>query len=381
MSRVKFEDEVVREVYNCAQCGFCRVCPAFREIGWESVSPRGKIYFAKNMIKNRVELNQKMVENFYKCMTCGLCEEVCQVNIPLIDFWESTRFSIVNAGYGPLPVHKRLKEVAMEKHNPYGEEASNRGKWLPEGIEISEDSTLLYFAGCTASYRMMELSRNSVEFFSKVGIEFNYLGEEEWCCGSPFIRTGQLDVVADLVEHNVNTWADRGIETIVATCSGCFRTIKLDYPEFARSMGLDFNFEVLHISQLIDRLIREGKIKFRKKINLTATYHDPCHLGRHVKIYDEPRNILKELGVELIEMEDTRGESLCCGAGGGVKSQFKELAEKISEKRVRQALNTGADMLTSCCPFCKLNLKDGLKRIEGAEMEIKDVIELVNECL
>jgi heterodisulfide reductase subunit D len=310
-----------------------------------------------------------------------MCEEVCQVNIPLIEFWESIRSSIVDHGYAPLPVHKRLKEIAFEKHNPYGELPEARGDWMPEGIEISKNSNLVYFAGCTASYRMKELSRNSVEVFGKLGIEFNYLGGDEWCCGSPFIRTGQLDIVRDLVRHNITSWKNQGAETIVATCSGCFRTIKIDYPRFAKELGLDFNFNILHISEFIDNLIQEGKVKFSRKLNAKATYHDPCHLGRHVKVYDPPRNILRALGVELIEMDQIKDEALCCGAGGGVKSQFKDLAESISEKRVRQALETKADLLTSCCPFCKLNLKDGVKKIKGADMELKDVIELVNECL
>ncbi len=361
------------EAFVCVQCNYCRVCPTYSVLRWESVSPRGRMYLLKGIIKGEIDVDKHSVEEFYKCTTCGACEVVCHTSIPLIDIWEKARAEFVNSGKAPLPVHKKLRDVAEKNGNPYGEKRGERSKWAHD-YEFKERSDVIYFAGCTASYRMFELAKSTVEFFNKIELDYTYAGEDEYCCGSPFLRTGQREIAYEFFKKNYEEWKKRGVKTIVTTCSGCYRTIAKDYPEIAEELGYDWDFRVIHTVQLIKDLIEKKELEFERE-ERKITFHDPCHLGRHMGVYDEPREILKEMGFKIVEMEHTREESLCCGAGGGVKSQFKDLAMEIGKRRIEEAKKTSAEFIVSACPFCKLHLNQAG---EG-EVYVKDVIELVNE--
>jgi len=369
-------EEITEDVLVCAYCNYCRICPAFRIEGWESISPRGKLYMLKKILSGKGVMDSNMVKDFFKCTTCGFCETVCQVNIPLINLWEKARRIIVDSK-GPLPSHKKIANSIGVNMNPYGEERNLRDAWLPQGLKLSGSSTL-YFAGCTASFRAKEIALSTVEIFSHFGIEFNYLGRDEICCGSTLLRTGQRKFAEKIIERNVRMLERRGIESIVTTCAGCYRTFSIDYPEICRELGLDFDFEILHLTQFIEREagrnIKEG---MRAKLEGKATYHDPCHLGRHTGVYEEPRNLIKATGLELVEMTHNRNESFCCGAGGGVRAQFRDLSLKIGGMRIMEAFETGADYLVSACPFCKMHLCHS-KRVAGIEKpEVLDISEII----
>lgn len=370
------------EIYACAQCNYCRICPVYRIEGWESVSPRGKLYLLK-LALNGSQLDAMMLKDFFKCTTCGLCENVCAVDIPLIGFWEEARNRLVRAK-GPLPAHKKLAENIGIQMNIYGEERNLRDGWLPEDVEVT-DSETLFFAGCTASYRVREIAESAVRIFSHFGIEFNYLGREEICCGSTLIRTGQREKAERLVERNIRVWEKNRVDTIITTCAGCYRTFALDYPKICEKRSLEFNFEVLHLSQFIEReagkAIKEG---MKAKLKGRATYHDPCHLGRHAGVYDEPRALIKAAGLELVEMEHSRENSLCCGAGGGVRAQFRDLSLEVGKLRFEEALKLDVDYLISSCPFCKMHLSHS-KKVLGLERndkpEVLDISEIVLRVL
>ncbi len=371
---MKFSDTIEREAFVCAQCHYCRVCPVYDVIGWESVSPRGRMFILKSIIKG--ELNPDIViEDFYKCTTCGACEAVCQTLIPLVDVWEEARAEFVKNKKAPLPIHKRLREVAEKTGNPYGEKREERGKWA-EKYKIKERAEIIYFAGCTACYRTKELAESTVEFLMKAGIDFCYAGEEEFCCGSPFLRTGQREIAYEFFKKNYEEWKRRGVKKILTTCAGCFRTISRDYPKIAKELGYKWDFEVIHTVQLIHKLLKEKKIEL-ESWEERVTYHDPCHLGRHMGVYEEPREVLRILNAELVEMERNRENAFCCGAGGGLRSQFKEIAMKIGKKRIEEAEKTKARYIVSCCPFCKLHL---MQSAEG-KFKVIDIVEVVNEKL
>ncbi len=214
---------------------------------------------------------------------------VCQTSIPLIDLWEESRAELERSKLAPLLVHERLKH-AVEKHwNPYGEKAEDRDAWMPEGVEFAEGGELLYFAGCTASYRMKELAVATVNVLSKT-TGFVYAGQNEVCCGSPFLRTGQKSVARKLFLRNYREWEKRGVKRIVTTCAGCYRTIARDYPKLAAEEGLSFDFEVIHTVHFVKELVEKGEIAL-KTLNIRATYHDPCHLGRHMGFTMSPENL------------------------------------------------------------------------------------------
>ncbi len=374
---MKGDVKVEQEALTCAQCHYCRVCPVYTVVGWESVSPRGRTFLLKSKALKDFSFDEESVEEFYKCTTCGACEAVCQTSIPLIDLWEESRAEFVKLRLAPLPVHERLRQ-AVEKHwNPYGEKAEERDAWMPEGVELAEEGELLYFAGCTASFRMKELAVATVKVLSKA-TEFAYAGQSEVCCGSPFLRTGQRDVARKLFLRNYREWERRGVKRIVTTCAGCYRTIARDYPKLAAEEGLDFDFEVIHTVHFVNELVEKGELSI-KPLHLKATYHDPCHLGRHMGVYDEPRELIRRLGIELVEMERIRENAFCCGAGGGVKSQFKELAMEMGKVRIQEAKER-ADVLISCCPFCKLHLAHASKEA-NAGVKVLDLVELLEKAV
>jgi len=359
---------------KCIKCNYCFICPTYRFEGWESVSPRGKLQILKELLEGRVKINRRVIEDFYKCSTCGLCEVVCMIDLPLIELWESIRAEFVRKGYAPLELHRKVRDLTYKNYNPYGGIPEKRDEWLH--IKPNEKSKVLYFAGCTASFRLQNLAKNSVEVLTKLGIEFNYAGKNEVCCGSPFIRTGQLDLAKMLFEKNYKTWIGMGVETIVTSCPGCYRTIAKDYPKFAKEMGYEYDFEVYHTVMMIERFIKS----FDEELEIRATYHDPCHLGRHMGIYDEPRKVIRRLGIDLIEMERSREYSLCCGAGGGLRTQFGDLSFKIGRERIDEAARTGAKYLITACPFCEFHLSKSSEKF-NKNIKVLDVVELVNRAL
>ena len=229
---------------------------------------------------------------------------------------------------------------------------------------------LVYFPGCMATYRQKKTAESTIRLLKKAGVEFKMLGEDEWCCGSVLLRTGNRKLAKKVAAHNIDAIRKTGAKKVVTSCSGCYRTLKKDYPELAGSTS----FEVQHITEFLDELLSSGKLKLTDK-NVRITYHDPCHLGRHMGVYDIPRNVLKKIpGVTLAEMPRNREQARCCGAGGGLSSAYKSLASQIADTRFAEAESTRAEYLVTACPFCVhalaeagIRKKSGLKVMDFAE--------------
>ncbi|MEE1157283.1 MAG: (Fe-S)-binding protein [Methanobrevibacter sp.] len=214
---------------------------------------------------------------------------------------------------------------------------------------------MIYFRGCTAREKETSIADATEELLKLADVEYRVL-EDEKCCGSVLIRTGFIDEAQKQIEKNTELLSG---ELILTSCAGCYKTLKQDYDDL----------DVIHISQFLNTLVDEKKLNFNKK-DLNVTYHDSCHLGRHCNVFDEPRNVISNVG-NLIEMQNNRENSLCCGAGGGVKSAYPEIASQMADSRIYQAIETGADLLVTPCPFCKLNLKDrGLDVLDLSEFLI-----------
>lgn len=215
---------------------------------------------------------------------------------------------------------------------------------------------MLYFRGCTAREKETGIAEATENLLGLANVDYHILDDEK-CCGSVLLRTGFEDEAKKQIAKNTEVFGD---ETILTSCAGCYKTLLQDYE------GLD----VIHISELLAILIDEGRLKFNKK-DLDVTYHDSCHLGRHCKVFDEPREAIESVA-NLIEMENIKENSLCCGAGGGVKSAYPQIASELAEARISQAKDTNCDILITPCPFCKLNLKDyGLEVLDLTEFLIK----------
>jgi heterodisulfide reductase subunit D len=200
------------------------------------------------------------------------------------------------------------------------------------------------------------------------------VSSDEWCCGSIALRTGDLALANELAQHNAQLFKQMSARTLVTNCAGCYRTLKLEYPSLVEG----YDLEVLHATEWLNTLVQKGRLSF-KALKGTATYHDPCHLGRHSRVYDAPRALLHAIPrLNLVEMKRNRDHAWCCGAGGGVKSAFPDLALKIGNDRIREALDTGAQYLVSACPFCKTNLQDAASA-SGAQLQVVDILELLAE--
>ena len=221
---------------------------------------------------------------------------------------------------------------------------------------------LLYFRGCTAREKLNSISKATERILKHANINYETLDDEQ-CCGSVLLRTGFLD---DAIEQMNSNLKDLEGKVILTSCAGCYKTLKEDYKKY---LGIDL--KVIHISQLLEQLIKEDKISLKGKDNLKVTYHDSCHLGRHAGEYEAPRNVIKAIS-DLVEMENIREKSRCCGSGGGVKSAYGDLSNSIADLRIKEAKGTDADLLVTACPFCKLNLNEN-----SEDLDVLDLSEFV----
>lgn len=370
-------------VTTCARCGYCKqVCTTYPfGDGFEVFSPRAKVHFLNELKEGRAELTPEWVDRLYQCTTCERCEEVCHTDIPLVELWEAARAETVKRGLGPMPVHLKIKAAVDCCDNAYGEPNNERGRWMLPEHRPTEGAELLVFGGCTGSFKMPGMLKTGVSILQRQGIPYAYAGGMEVCCGSPILRTGQIETAKRLIVTNIDTFNAMGVKQIVAPCGGCSKTLKHDYPRWAKELGKPWDIEVLHFAEIYVRLIREGRIKPGKAIKTKVTYHDPCHLGRSQGIFDEPREILRAIpGVELVEMENIRADSRCCGAGGGVRGNYPAMADKIAEKRINEAVATGADTLVTMCPFCQSSFAPLLQKLE-LPLKLMGVEELLLESM
>ncbi len=345
----------------------------------------------KSILEGKLPLSRELAEYVYQCSECGNCTEVCHETqnehiilntskwIDHVDVWDALRRDLVEAGFAPLEKHARLIEFMNkdDMKNPYGEPKSKKYEWAEGFSNIKEKGELAIFAGCTMPLRQAETLKNMMKIFQAAGKDIAY-STDEWCCGSVAMRIGDYKSVEEEVKHNVKLFKDMGAKVVFSPCAGCYRTLKKDYPEI---LDKELPFEVKHITELLIQMINNGQIPFKTSEEeiIKVTYHDPCHLGRHMDLYEVPRDVIKLIpGVKLVEMNRNRRNAWCCGAGGGVKSQFPELAVEISKERIQEAIESGAEVLLTSCPFCIGNLTDAYNDM-GHELQKKiEVVDIID---
>ncbi|MEM4262572.1 MAG: (Fe-S)-binding protein [Thermoplasmata archaeon] len=383
---IKIPEE--RELYACLQCGYCRaVCPVYGETGWESDNPRGKLFALKQLanrgpmdviLRRNPKPSEEYKQRLYHCTSCGACDEVCHVNIKLAHLWEELKEWMLKQGYEPLEAHKKIYERVKKVRNPYDEPIEKRDAWLTDKSVLSPNPEVLFFAGCTASYRVGFLGQAVAKILKAADVRFNILGPDEWCCGSPLLRTGQADIVrSELAPHNTRAIETRGVNALVTACAGCYNTIKNDYPKI---IGRP-TYKLYHLTEYLEKLLKEKRLVLSKEFKKKVTYHDPCHLGRHARVFEAPRNVIKAIpGIEFVEMAYNREMAHCCGAGGGYKSAFNYSAESIAAKRVREAEEVGAELIITSCPFCQVNLNAGAKNI-GSKIKTVDIVQVLEQVI
>jgi Fe-S oxidoreductase len=265
--------------------------------------------------------------------------------------------------------------------NPWGQETKDRGNWATDlGVkEFTEDTEILYFPCCYPSYdpRLKKVAQATASILNRAGVDFGILGPKENCCGESVRKAGNEALFKRLARENIKTFIDNGVKKILVSSPHCYNTFKNEYPEFR------VNFEVIHISQYLAELIAEGRLALTKEYGKKVTYHDPCYLGRHNGIYDEPREVLKRIpGLELREMAESRENSLCCGMGGGRIWMETAKGERFSDLRLKQAIGVGAEVLATSCPYCISQFEDSrLTLKDGEAIEIRDITEILREVI
>ena len=273
---------------------------------------------------------------------------------------------------GPAENQKFLVSRCEDSCNPYGEPNSDNTE-LKKEYDLPDKAEWVYFIGCTSNYRQKNLRDSTLRFLKKAGIDFTLV--DEHCCTSPMIRTGQLSIVDEYMKYNIEQIKNTGATKVITSCAGCYKTLTKDFERF----GNELEFEIYHSLELVKKLLDEKKIEFKSEYNKTVTYHDPCHLGRHMGIYELPREIYRQIpGLNLVEMKRNRNFAWCCGAGGGVKIGYPDWALEISKERLEEAKETGATVITSTCPFCKTNLSDASVHY-NIDFQVLDLMEILDQ--
>jgi len=356
----------------CYQCGLCdTVCP------WNRV----RVFLPRKIVREaQFGLSEIESEDIWVCTSCKNCVQWCPRGVEIIDIGISLRRIASKWGTPPKSIHSAGASLAAEG-NPWGEERQKRAEWakdLPVKA-FTEETEILYFPGCVPSYdpRLKKVAIATANILKNAEVDFGILGTEENCCGESIRKTGAEELFKRLARDNIKTFIENGVRKILVSSPHCYHTFKNEYPEFK------VNFEVVHISQYLLELIDQGRLEFVKEYGKKVAYHDPCYLGRHNDIYDEPREILKRIpGLELVEMADSRENSLCCGGGGGRIWMDTPKSERFSDIRLNQAIEVEAAVLATACPYCITNFEDSRLTLEDSEaIEVKDITEIVQEVI
>jgi Fe-S oxidoreductase len=359
----------------CYQCGKCdTVCP------WNRV----RTFSMRKLIREATfGLTEVEREEIWRCTTCGKCPQRCPRDVKQIDDMVALRR--MATGYNVFPASvKPVRTISAgltAQGNPFNEDRKTRADWA-EGLSVKpfvEGMDVLYFPCCYASYdpRLKKVAQATATILTKAGVDFGILGSKESCCGESIRKTGNEALFKRLARENIKTFIDNGVKKIVVSSPHCYHTFKNEYPEFK------VNLEVVHSSQYVFQLINEGRLKPTKEYGKKITYHDPCYLGRHNGIYDEPRGALQKIpGLELVEMDESRVDSLCCGMGGGRIWMETEKHERFSNLRLEQAIELGAEVLATSCPYCITALEDSRLVMNHADdIEVKDITEILQEVI
>lgn len=360
---------------RCFQCGLCdTVCP------WNRV----RSFSMRKLVREATfGLTEIESEDIWRCTTCGRCPQQCPRDVKQIESGVALRRIANEYGVFPAPVKtvRTINAGLVGQGNPFGEDREKRAAWA-EGLgvnEFAEGMEILYFPGCYLCYdpRLKKVARATANILKQAEVDFGILGAKENCCGESIRKTGDEELFKRLAKDNIKTFIDNGVKKILVSSPHCYHTFKNEYPEFR------VNFEVVHISQYLFELVNDGRLQIKKDYQKKVTYHDPCYLGRHNGIYDEPRGVLKRIpGLEFNELPESRSDSLCCGGGGGRVWMETQKGERFCDLRVEQALGVGAEVLVTSCPYCITMLEDSRITMNLAEtIEVKDVTEIIQEVI
>jgi Fe-S oxidoreductase len=411
------------DMETCCRCSACKfiplekvkgyqpvnICPSISWHNFHAYSGGGRMGIGVALLEKRLDYTEKLLEVVYDCMTCGGCDISCKyaMDMEVLKPIYETRIKCVESGH-TLPVLERIIIGLRNKGTMVVGEKVKRDDWS-EGLDV-KDSTVqktdvIYHAGCRTCFDkdMWRVARATVNLLQKAGVDVGIAGENESCCGGRAYQMGYKEDAIKQAERNMELFKKTGARTLVTGCSDCYHAFKVLYDEF----GLKGDLEVLHTTEYIDKLIKEGKLKPNQALSMNVTYHDPCHLGRlgepyiswqgkqvpgHIRIFDPPkefrrgtygiyeppRDILKSIpGLKLVEMERIKEYAWCCGAGGGVTESNPEFARFAAEERIKEAESTGAGAIVTACPGCEKSFSEAIKET-GSTLKVYDIVDIVD---
>lgn len=402
---VNFRDMTWRDLFDgfaCIDCGRCDdYCPA-NQTG-KPLSPKNLILNLKKevlkdgraLLKNSEKILEPLMERVYSldeiwtCTSCGACMYVCPVKNEHLPKIIGLRQSLTLMESKFPPELSQFYKGMETNSNPWGFGSSTRADWM-QGLDLkvmsqNPEVDILFWVGCAGAFdeRGKKVTLAMLKILEEAGVNFGILGEEENCCGDHARRLGNEYLFQMTAQQNIEVLQRYNIKKLLVTCPHGYNAFKHEYPQLAAHMGIDnWNIEVVHHTELIAQLIRDGKLKPLQTKEYSVTFHDPCYLGRHNGVFDPPRDVLSQTGGKVVEMKNHHNHSFCCGAGGGLMWTEEHLGTRVNHMRTDQALATGAKTICTACPFCMTMMDDGIKD-KGKEEEhvVKDLAEIVAENL
>lgn len=411
------------------RCGYCKVvphavtksnehewvCPSARKFNFHAFSAGGRTITALSLLRGRLDYTDGLLDIVYKCQMDGACDVSCKVNRDLepLEVLLELRAKLVDDGQ-VLPEHMMHIDGLRKEDNMMMAKKADRGKWA-EGLDVKiftqEKADVLYHAGCRTCYDESQwpTARRAITLLRDAEVDVGIMGNDETCCGGRAYEWGYQGELKKYAEHNTEAWKTAGVKQVVTSCACGYQAFKVLYDKIGLKQD---GIEILHISQYIERLLQQGKLKLKKKIPMTLTYHDPCHLGRLAEpwvhwqgkekkilgqfitydppkefrrgangVYEPPRNIIKAIpGVTLVEMDRIREYALCCGAGGGVKEAYPDFALWTGDARLREAESTGAEAIATACPHCAHNFEEAVQE-SGHNIKVRNIVDLITEAI
>ncbi len=387
----------ILNVYSCTENGRCSTnCPA--QLTGKPLDPKKVMEDLKHHLddatlpwlkkkldgqelKSMIEVVGEEV--IWSCTTCGACEENCPImNHFVQNFVDMRQYLVMMESKFPPELIATFRNME-DRGNPWGLPQSDREKWT-EGLEVpryteqEKPPEYLFWVGCAGAYddRSKKTAQALVEIFNRAGLSYGILGNEESCTGDSARRAGNEYLFQMMAEANIEKLNELGVRKIVTMCPHCLQTLGNEYPEFGGK------YEVIHHSQLLPKLIQQGRLRVKSEANGSVVYHDACYLGRYNKIYDAPRELLGMVeGVDLREARESRENGTCCGAGGGWM-WMEEKEPRMNDFRTEQLLQTGAKTMATACPFCKVMITDGVSnKGKSEEINVRDLAEIVRDNL
>jgi Fe-S oxidoreductase len=393
---------------------FGRNCPSAGYYHFNTYSARGRFQLGQVLLDGRSDFTDTAAEAIHSCMACGACDIACKItryNLEPLDFNIALKERAVSLGKYYPAQKAAIDQLEREKTLLPGEKQSDRTGWAKDlGLKdlTAQSAEYAFFAGCQYSYTpaLQGQARRYVKILQDAGVDLGYLGNADMCCGGRAKQMGFKDAFEKQAAHNGNALKAMGVKTVVTPCADCCHAFRRQYAK----LGIDV--KVVHAVELLDELLASGKLSFHRKVDLTVTYHDPCHLGRLGEaytpwdgtekkvlnqvhtwdpprpryagtygVYDAPRNLLKAIpGLRFVEMERIKEYAWCCGAGGGCSVSNPEFSGATADERVTEAQATGAEALVAACPWCVQNLRRA-KDEDGRQMQVLDIVDLVARAL